>query len=65
MLLFKAVFFNDVIRQTGIHEIIQYYQSNTNIEITLVDLRKYSGYPIKIRGIEKKGIGRGDPRDTL
>jgi hypothetical protein len=49
--------FEEVIRIAGLDQVIKYYNENTEINLRLVDFRKWAGYPRKCGGDTTGGVG--------
>ncbi len=52
--------FEEVIRIAGLDQVIKYYNEATEINLKLVDFRKWAGYPRKCGGIQREKLD-GDP----
>ena len=52
--------FEETVKIAGLDKVIDYYNSNTEMKIKLVDFRKYAGYPRKSGVIERIALP-GDP----
>lgn len=52
--------FEEVIRIAGLDQVIKYYNESTEINLRLVDFRKWAGYPRKCGGIQQEELD-GDP----